>query len=39
MLEPKGYAGDYTPEQLELSRRTLLQVASILGDFREDFFS
>jgi hypothetical protein len=37
MPEPKPrYASDYTPEQLDWSRRTLLHVASVLGDFRDD---
>lgn len=37
MPEPKPrYASDYTPEQVEWSRRTLLHVALVLGDFRED---
>lgn len=37
MPEPKPhYASDYTPEQLAWSRRTLLHVACVLGDFLED---
>jgi len=34
--EKPGYAADYTPEQLERSRRTLLEVAVALGDFLPD---
>ena len=31
------YASDYTPEQLERSRQTLLHVCNVLGDFADEF--
>ena len=35
-MNPPKHATDYTPEQLERTRQTLLQVLAVIGDFEED---
>ena len=35
-MNPPKHATDYTPEQLARTRRTLLQVLAVIGDFRDD---